>query len=787
MENLPTIREDVVPTGLGSSTEVSQQAEIRALGTENLRPQNYQFGPPIGSGGMGTVLQVHDRNLERNVAMKVVRDQEHTPAAKLRRFLQEARIMGQLEHPNIVPIHELGVDPQGRVYYTMKMVKGSHLREVLENIRQGRADVAARFTLGNLLTVFLKICDAVAYAHSKNIIHRDLKPDNVMLGDYGEVLLMDWGLAKQLSSTEDLPLSGLLATSSPALTIDGTVMGTPHFMSPEQAAGRIAALDERTDVFALGGILYNILTLHPPFPGTTTEEVMQKVRDGIITPPAHYNPTSTNLIEDANPPATAATALPSLLHCPGKRIPETLAAIAMKALAREPARRYQTVTELANDIRAYQAGFATSLEKSGRRLLFLLVKRRQAEFILAGIAGLVLLVGGGVSVARIVASEQRARAALRELQLAAPTFAAEAQSLIEQFRFEEALGRVDYAISLEPQKAEYHLIRGNILQTLLRMPEAVQAYAQAISINPLPAARENIELCSKFMDDNRGRTQWLPASLNNLHSALLRQQRSAEALAIMRQFGAEKGLLYDSWKAILAKAGLPTGPRNLHLDVRGQFTVNFQGANIDNLAALKDMPVERLNLSSTKVSDLTPLQGMFLTDLDLTGTKVSNLTPLSCMPLQSLNLRDSQVRDLLPLADVPLQNLSLENTAVTSLEPLRNAAIRSLNLRSSLVEDLDPIRQLPLEELILENTRITDLAALRQLPLKRLSLFGCDKIKDWNALAAFQRLEFLVVPPELENHPVLKKLPNLKAVGTKPVRSGWPVPAKPATPAAKSK
>jgi tetratricopeptide (TPR) repeat protein len=654
-------------------------------------------------------------------------------------------------------------------------VKGVHLRAVLEEIREGRADVAARYSLGNLLTVFLKLCDAVAYAHSKNIIHRDLKPDNIMLGDYGEVVLMDWGLAKQLDSAEDLHLNGVAAATSPALTLDGTVMGTPHFMSPEQAAGRISELDQRTDVFALGGILYNILTLHPPFPGVTTEEVMQKVRSGFIPPPTTFNPAEDD--------GEAAPAWPALLHCPGRRVPETLAAIAMKALARDPARRYQSVTDLENDIKAYQGGFATSFEKSARRLFVLALRRRKTEFLFAGLAATILLAVGTVSVVRIVASEKRAQAALAELRSAAPTFAAEAQSLLEQFRFEEALARVEYAISLDDGKAEYHLLRGHILQTLLRMPEAVRAYSRALN---LPAARENVELCNRFMEENRGRTDWLPASLSTLHAALLRQQRSAEALAIMRQFGPDKGLLYDSWKAILAKAGLPVGPRNLHLDLRGRFTINLQGANVDNLAPLKEMPVERLNLAGTKVSDLTPLLGMLLTDLDLTGTKVSDLAPLACMPLQNLVLRDTKIEDLTPLADVPLQSLSLENAPVSNLEPLRNSSLRALNLRGSLVENLGPLHQVPLEELILENTGITDLGALRQLPLRRLSLVGCEKIKDWKALASLQRLEAIAVPAEIENHPILKKMPNLKAITSKPVRSGWPSP-KPAPMPAKSK
>jgi serine/threonine protein kinase len=793
-ESLPTIRESESPTVLlPFAAEDNRPAPDVA---EGLQPRNYVLGPAVGRGGMGAVIQVRDRNIERTVAMKIILDQQDAPA-KQRRFIREARTLGQLEHPNIVPIYELGVDPEGRAYYTMKMVKGVHLREVLEQLRAGDAATVARYPLSQLLTVFLKLCDAVAYAHSKGIIHRDLKPENVMLGDYGEVLLMDWGLAKTLPSSplslpaesEPAPAAPTKGSTPPDLTIEGTVMGTPHFMAPEQAAGLTQQIDERTDIFALGGILYNILTLHPPFRGETTEEVMAKVRAGAIPSPTTFNRPTNRQRPPA--PTTSETAASVLPHCRDGRIPEPLAGIAMKALARDPAQRYQTATALADDLKAYEAGFVTTVEeKTLWRLLVLRVKRHKAESAFGAAAILILLIVGGVSLARIVASEKRASRSLalltqkvNELRRTAPTFVAEAESLVDQFRFDDALARLDYALSLDP-KAESHAARGNILQTQLRMAEAIAAYNQALALNPqLSAARENRDLCQRFLDDNRGRTTWLPASLNALHTALLRQQRSSEALAIMRQFGPEKGVLYDSWKTILAQAKFPVSAKNLHLNVRGLFTLTLSNVPVDDLTPLKDMPLEKLVLSGTKVSDLTPLQNLPLTDLDLAGTKISDLIPLACLPLQILDLRDTRITDLTPLAAVPLQKLSLENAPVQDLSPLQTTPLRSLNLRGSLVEDLAPLRSLPLEELNLEDTSVTDLGPLQKLPLKRLSLAGCEKIKNFNVLAACRQLEILIVPAGAEKHPVLKTLPNLKVVQTKSIgRGNWPaLPAPPPT------
>lgn len=802
-EQLSTTRDSKTPTLL-LPVEGNGDAGPATGGTGDLPPRNYVLGPSIGRGGMGAVLQVRDRNIERTVAMKIILDPYDPPATRYR-FIREARILGQLEHPNIVPIHELGLDAEGRAYYTMKMVKGVHLHQVLERIRAGDAVTVARYPLPQLMTVFLKLCDAVAYAHSKGVLHRDLKPENVMLGDYGEVLLMDWGLAKTLpSSPLDLPAEPAPEPTAPRdpsapealphLTMDGTVMGTPHFMAPEQAEGRVLEIDERTDTFALGGILYSILTLHPPFRGETNEAVIRKAIAGTIVPPTAYNRPAGRRGRSARHPAGTGTTL--LPHCQDGRIPEALAGIAMKALARDPAQRYQTVTALAGDIKAYEAGFVTSAEeKTFGKQLGLLIKRRKAECAFGAAAVLLLLAIGGVSIMRIVASEQRASRSLAlltekvtELRRTAPVFYAEAQSLIEDFRFGEALQRLDYALSLEPN-ADYHAARGNILQTLLRMPDAIAAYNQALVLNPqLTAARENRDLCQRFIEENRGRSTWLPASLNALHSALLRQQRSAEALAIMREFGPDKGVLYDSWKAILTQAKFPIGNRNLQLNVRGMFTLQVANSAVDDLTPLKGMPLERLLLSGTKISDLSPLQGMALIELDVSGTKVSDLTPLANLPLQSLDLHDTRIVDLTPLSSMPLQTLCLENVPVQDLSPLKTNTLHALNLHGALVEDLSPLAALPLEELNLESTAVTDLSPLRKLPLKRLSLAGCQKIKDLNVLTACRQLEILVLPDTVDKTPIAKALPNLKLVQTKPIgRGSWPVPPAPTTPPATAK
>lgn len=221
--------------------------------------QRYERGSLLGAGGMGEVQQCRDRVIGRTIAFKTYHPIDGGDEELRRRFLREVRIQGQLEHPSIVPVYDIGISAQGSPYFTMRRIQGQSLEEVLAGLSAKAPEIVAAYSRHKLLHAFLNICHAVHYAHTKGIVHRDLKPANVMLGEFGEVYVLDWGIAKPITEAA----SQDQAPSARFLTGDGHVIGTPGYMAPEQAAGMVESLDGRADVYALGAMLFEILTYRP--------------------------------------------------------------------------------------------------------------------------------------------------------------------------------------------------------------------------------------------------------------------------------------------------------------------------------------------------------------------------------------------------------------------------------------------------------------------------------------------------------------------------------------------
>jgi WD40 repeat protein len=347
------------------ATAARQDHDLPAVPTDR-----YRIHDEVGRGGIGRVMRALDRVLDRPVALKELFAAND---GTRRRFMREALITARLQHPSIVPIYDAGYHADRSPYYAMKLVAGRPLDE----------SIAEASTLAQRLAVLptvLAVADAMAYAHNERIIHRDLKPTNVLVGRYGETVVIDWGLAKDLAVDDrDALDAGPYRSVSLDHTVAGVVMGTPAYMAPEQAAGE--PVDERADVYALGAILYHVVSGAIPHEGTTLEEMVNRVVSGAVRPLTEREPD----------------------------VPRDLAAIVNKAMALEPSGRYATAQGLADDLRRYLTGQLVASHTYGTgELLRRWIKRHRGAVTVALAAVVVLSVVGVMSVTKIVRAREQA-------------------------------------------------------------------------------------------------------------------------------------------------------------------------------------------------------------------------------------------------------------------------------------------------------------------------------------------------------------------------------------------
>ena len=381
---------------------------LSRLGGRGPASTRYRIQGEVAHGGMGAVLRVWDLDLRRHLAMKVMLGkglsggQGDTPPVApqlLARFLEEAQVTGQLDHPGIVPVHELGLDAEGRVYFTMKLVKGQTLKEVFEELAAGEGG----WTQTRVLGLLLKVCEAMSYAHAKGVIHRDLKPANVMVGKYGEVYVMDWGLAKILGREDEKDLriqeQPVLTTSavrsdrrdrqdqppdSPLVTMDGDVVGTPAYMSPEQAQGRVSEMGPASDVYALGAMLYHLLAGHMPY----------------VPAGARLNNYAVWSHVQSGPPPPLGQEAP--------QAPAELVAICERAMARDAKGRYADMSALAADLSAYVEGRVVSAYEAGAWAEARKWVRRNKPLAASLAAAVALAIGGLASTTYVQARDREA-------------------------------------------------------------------------------------------------------------------------------------------------------------------------------------------------------------------------------------------------------------------------------------------------------------------------------------------------------------------------------------------
>ncbi|HTU18195.1 MAG TPA: protein kinase [Gemmataceae bacterium] len=763
----------------------SQRSLRQALAHGHAGGERYRVLGHIARGGMGAVLRAADCDIRREVAVKYLLDQ--ADERKKARFIEESQITGQLEHPNIVPIHELGVDAKKRLFFSMKMVRGRSLQQVFAELRDYPRTTEKEYTLTRLLNTFVSVCHALAYAHARGVVHRDLKPANIMLGDFGEVYVMDWGLAKVLPRAMPPDKTAVIQAATPSFawaetgnasasaavqtnrqtdddqTVEGTILGTPLYMSPEQAIGAVAAIDERSDIYSLGALLYEMLTLQPPIEKDGGPmAILMRVSQGEIIPPAQRTPERAR----------------------AGKIPKELAAVAMKALAKNPHERYQAVEELRRDIERFLEGRSVSAKEDTQWETMWKFAQRNKGFSAATAAATVLLAvvllwSTWVNYKARLRAEAAYAAYLKEqddkraqVRKSVPAFVEAAHLAAERKKFEDALAQVNAALDYDPEHAPARLLKGQLLIARKDYTAARRELERYLKSQPNDAQTAKLaRLCAAAKRDD-------PAVTAELADILIKQHLATLAEGLLQ--APEKMLAIHRQKIEKAWPGL--GER-LTMDADGRLSLNLSDApQVLDLAPVNDMPLRALLIHRSQIRDLTPLQGMPLTSLNLNGCpRITDLTPLkglkltylavqSCgeiddfsalkgMPLTHLylhgRLRDE---DLRLLGDMPLSELSLSHPEITNLDSLRGRKLTSLSINpcaqlkeltplqgmplTSLslitcgsISDLTPLQGMPLISLTLQQaSQVHDLTPLAGMRLSYLSLYGCDKVTDLSSL-----------------------------------------------------
>ncbi len=713
------------------------QKSVHELLSQRTRTDGrYIVAEEIARGGMGTILRAVDCDIRREVAVKYLLDQ--TNAQKKARFVEEAQITGQLEHPNIVPIHELGVDKQKRLFFAMKMVKGKSLAQVLDELRQGPKTAEKDYSLGQLLNILVDVCNALAYAHSRQVVHRDLKPANIMLGDFGEVYVMDWGLAKVVPGVGQVPgavapaatlalptqsgtgcgsrASKVVTSREPEadLTQEGTVLGTPVYMPPEQATGNLMAIDQRSDVYSLGAILYEMLALQPPVEKEGGYlAILMRVMQGEIVPPEQRNSGRAG------------------------KIPKELSAIAMKALAKAPQDRYATVEALRRDIERFQEGRSVSAkEDSLREVVWKLVKRNRAVSAITAVGLMTLLVVLGFTFKNYFAflkQQQRTREAV-------PALLRAGQLAVNDRKFKDALDQATVAVDYDPDNADAHLFRGQLLIVEeQQFPQAQIELEQCLRLRPGDKMADKLmKLCQQAKAGD-------PTIYLEFADLFTQQKEHGLADGVMRRFGEDdveaRKRLFEMYRKRFESA--PDEVKNgFRLSEGGKFSLRVRrGQPMDDttLALLKGIPLTSIEIENCeKVRDLSPLKGNHLTSLSLGQcAKVTDLSPLKETPLTALSLINfSQLSDLSPLKGMQLTSLSLFGCGqVSDLSPLKGMPLQSLSLTTERVLDLSPLKGMPLTTLNLYRcSQVTDLSPLQGMPLTMLNLNSCSQVTDLSPL-----------------------------------------------------
>ncbi|MCH2209602.1 MAG: protein kinase [Lentisphaerales bacterium] len=618
------------------------------------------------SGGSKVIYKAYDEMTGRTVALAQLRNE--SKSVQIDSFLREARLNALLQHPNIVPVYDVGLLDE-QPFFCMKFIAGNSLEEILQDLDKKDEAMCQRFSLSDLIDIFLKICDAMAYAHSNGILHLDLKPENIRIDRFGDVLICDWGLSAvidemdeindQFGSLEDYSLN---KNDLQNMTIDGYIKGTPGYMAPEQTGQSSHRKSIATDTYALGAVLYSILTFRAPFAGSV-EEILQKTAKGDFPPPSQVR----------------------------TEVPTRLEAICLKAMKNQQEERYQSSEELQQDILAYRNGYLTTAEETTFIKLFTLFIKRNKIVSAVVTASLFLLFAFAIifihhleqSRDEALAAKDQALSAKNEAinlaerlqkekeentkrgKILSAQFIKKYEKSFDDYEFSDALIFINSAVRLDPQnkqvwlaKAQLHCMRFQFKKSLAAYEKASKKdllYELADQYRNAPEKIDTefkIDIIGEFAKKNGFGFPTGTFVHWQIYSQMDIDERIKFAIGMLKIFNPNSPTIEFNFDKETAHLDISGNKEMIWAYVLQNFpakSINLSNTPSYTFQIVGEIPLQELNAESTRVKKLDKLQTQNLRTLNIAKTKITNLDILSSSPLQTLDIRHLQISSLEPL------------------------------------------------------------------------------------------------------------------------------------------